>query len=240
VPANDPADTVAAHLARVRESLHDAAARAGRKPDSVRLIAVTKTRPIATIDAARAAGQTAFAENTVQEALPKIDAFRDRGLEWHFIGHLQSNKVKFIPGNFTWVHSLDSLKLAQRLSQAAHTRHDVVQALIEVNVTQDPNKHGIAPKALSDIIEQLLKAGLTGITLRGLMTIAPHPASETEIRRAFASVRELRDTCRHNFELPGFDELSMGMSGDYVEAILEGSTMIRVGSAIFGERVYLT
>ena len=238
MPASDHAHTVATHLAQVRESIHDAAARAGRELDSIKLIAVTKTQPITMIEAALASGQTTFGENTAQEALPKIDALRDRGLEWHFIGHLQSNKAKLIPGHFSWVHSLDSLKLAERLSQAALAHRGVIQTLIEVNITRDPNKHGITPEALPVLVEQLLKAGLTGIALRGLMTIGPYPANEADIRRAFASLRELRDTCQRDFDLPDFNELSMGMSGDYTEAILEGATMVRVGSAIFGDRVY--
>jgi pyridoxal phosphate enzyme (YggS family) len=232
----DTEQTVATNLARVRESIAETALRVGRNPTEIKLIAVSKTQPIVTIEDAIAAGQTVFGENTVQEALPKIDALRDRGLEWHFIGHLQSNKAKFIPGNFSWVHSLDSLKLAERLSQAALSRHEAIQALIEVNITRDPEKHGIAPEALQVLVEQLLKAGLTGIALRGLMAIGPHPASEPEIHQAFADLRRLRDTCRQRSDLAGFNELSMGMSGDYMEAIEEGSTMVRVGTAIFGGR----
>jgi pyridoxal phosphate enzyme (YggS family) len=235
---NDHAQAVAAHLTRVRGTIHEAALRSGREPDAVKLIAVSKTHALSMLEAAIAAGQALFGENTVQEALPKIDALRDRGLEWHFVGHLQSNKTKFIPGHFSWVHSLDSLKLVQRLSQAALEHHAVIQTLIEVNITRDPKKHGIAPEALAAFLEQLLKAGLTGISPRGLMAIGPYPASEAEARRAFAELRRLRDACRQNFDLAGFVELSMGMSGDYTAAIQEGATMVRVGTAIFGERDY--
>jgi len=235
---SDPARTIAENLAQVREKIADAATRAGRDPAGVKLIAVSKTHPPARLDTALAAGQTVFGENTVQEALPKISALQGRGLEWHFIGHLQSNKVKFIPGNFAWLHSLDSLKLAQRLSQAAQAQHCVLQVLIEVNVTRDLNKQGVAIEEISALVEQLTKAELAGITLRGLMTMGPYPASEPQSRAAFRALRGLRDACQDRFSLANFTELSMGMSDDYISALLEGATMVRVGSAIFGDRVY--
>lgn len=238
MPTRGHAERIVSNLTRVRDTLREAALRAGRPPDAVQLIAVSKTHPALVLETAVAAGQTVFGENTVQEALPKIAALPERGLEWHFIGHLQSNKAKFIPGNFTWVHSLDGLKLAQRLSQAALENHPALQTLIEVNISRDPKKHGVVPEALAPLLEQLLKAELPGISLRGLMAIGPHPASATALRQAFANLRRLRDTCREDFALPGFSELSMGMSGDYIEAIEEGSTMVRVGSAIFGDRIY--
>ncbi len=236
MPASGQAKRILANLTRVRETIHEAVSRSGREPDAVKLIVVSKTQPIPMLEAAVAVGQTLFGENTAQEALPKINALRNRGLEWHFIGHLQSNKAKFIPGNFSWVHSLDNLKLAQRMSQAAQAHHAVIQVLIEVNITQNSNKYGITAEALPVLVEQLLKAELPGLALRGLMAIGPHPASEPEIRRAFADLRQLCSTCRQHFDLAGFNELSMGMSGDYIEAIQEGSTMVRVGTAIFGGR----
>ncbi len=236
--ARDPARGIAANLARVRETISETAIRANRDPAGVKLIAVSKAHPTAVLAIAIAAGQTVFGENTVQEALPKIAALRDRDLEWHFIGHLQSNKAKFVPGNFHWLHSLASLKIASRLSQAAQTHRCQLQTLIEVNITRDPMKHGVAPEVLPVLVEQLLKAELTGVTLRGLMTIGPHPASKAETRLAFSDLRRLRDTCRQRFDLAGFTELSMGMSGDYVEAIQEGSTIVRIGTTIFGGRDY--
>ena len=235
---SDRTKLITANLTRVRDTIHEAAVRAGREPSAIKLIAVSKTHPIPTLEATIAAGQKVFGENTAQEALPKIGALREHGIEWHFIGHLQSNKAKFVATNFTWVHSLDSLKLAQRLSRAALEHNVVIHSLIEVNITRDPKKHGVAPEALPSLVEQFLKAELPGIALRGLMAIGPHPASETEIRQAFADLCRLRDTCRQRFDLVGFNELSMGMSGDYAAAIQEGSTMVRVGTAIFGERDY--
>jgi len=230
---------IAANLERLRASLADAALRAGRHPQDVKLIAVSKTQPAEAVAAAIAAGQRAFGESTVQDALTKIPHFAGQALEWHFIGHLQSNKARFIPGNFAWVHSLTSLKLAQRLAHLAQEQNTIINALIEVNITRDPAKHGLAPEDVAPRLDELLKANLAGIPLRGLMAIGPHPATEFERRASFAALRQLRDDCAQRFALPAFTELSMGMSGDFVEAILEGSTMVRVGTALFGERNYL-
>lgn len=230
--------TIAANLERVRAGLAEAARRAGRRPEEVRLIAVSKTQPPEAVAAAVAAGQRRFGENTVQDALTKIPRFAGQGLEWHFIGHLQSNKARFIPGHFTWLHSLDGLKLAQRVARLAAEQGATVNALIEVNVTRDPAKHGVAPEAIAPLLDQLLKADLAALRLRGLMAIGPHPAGEVERRAAFAAARQLRDACAQRFVLPDFTELSMGMSGDYVEAIQEGATLVRLGTAVFGERDY--
>lgn len=226
------------NLARLRSAIADAAHESGRPADAVKLIAVSKTHPIASLDAAIAAGQRIFGENTIQESLGKISHFASQTLEWHFIGHLQSNKVKFLPGNFSWLHSLDSLKLAQRVSRFANEKNAVVNALIEVNVTGDPAKHGVTVNDFFPLVEQLRIHHLPGIALRGLMTIGPHPAPESDIRAAYARLRALRDECQRRFSLPAFTELSMGMSGDYLAGIREGATMVRVGTAIFGERDY--
>lgn len=229
---------IAANLARVREAVNSAAHAAGRNADDVKLIAVSKTHPIELVESALQAGQTAFGENTVQEALGKIAHFKSRNLEWHFIGYLQSNKAKFVPANFTWLHSLDSAKLAQRLSRLAQEKNAIVNALIEVNITRDPNKHGVVGDDLFPLLDQLLRHEMPGISLRGLMTMGPYDAPEAETRAAYANLRHLRDQCVARFALPRFTELSMGMSGDYAEAIKEGSTMVRIGTAIFGERRY--
>ncbi|GAB4507841.1 MAG: hypothetical protein Tsb0026_04910 [Sulfuricaulis sp.] len=188
--------------------------------------------------AAIAAGQKDFGESTTQNALPKISQLAHPSIDWHFIGHLQTNKAKFIPGNFSWLHSLDSLDLARKLFRLALEQSATINILIEVNVTRDPKKHGITPEALPTFMEKLLKENLTALPLRGLMTIAPHDAPEKDIRACFAGLRRLRDDCQQHFGLKNFTELSMGMSGDYVEAIKEGATMVRVGTAIFGKRDY--
>ncbi len=229
---------IASNLFRVKQSIAEAASVAKRNPDEIRLIAVTKTHSHEAVAAAIEAGHQDFGESTTQEALTKISRLANPSITWHFIGHLQTNKAKFIPGNFSWLHSLDDLDLARKLSRRARELSANINILIEVNVTRDPKKHGIAPRALPDFIEQLLKADLPALSLRGLMTIGPHAAPEKEIRECFASLRELRDECRTRFALSTFTELSMGMSGDYLEAIKEGATMVRVGTAIFGERDY--
>jgi pyridoxal phosphate enzyme (YggS family) len=235
---DDVAETIARNLQIVRQSIAAAASAAGRHPQEIRLIAVSKTHPPEAIRAAIAARQLEFGESTVQEALAKIPHVRNYGVVWHFVGALQSNKAKFIPGNFHWVHSLDNARLAERLERFAREAGALIHALMEVNVTGDPRKHGVAAADLEPLLEQLLAAGHRNVALRGLMTIGPYPAKESEIRACYARLRELRDQCRSRFKLRDFTELSMGMSGDYAEAIKEGATMVRIGTAIFGERDY--
>lgn len=233
-------EEIAHRLEAVRAEITEAARQSGRSAEAIRLVAVSKTRPPAAVAAAVAAGQRVFGENTIQDALTKIPRFAGQNLEWHFIGHLQSNKVKHIPGNFSWVHSLDSLRLADRLSRVAQEKSVVVQALIEVNISRDPAKHGVAPEVAEALVESLLAAGLPGIVLRGLMAIGPQSADRSGLRSSFSALRELRDRCREHCRLDAFTELSMGMSGDFREAILEGATMVRLGSSIFGERDHQT
>ncbi|MDA8363647.1 MAG: YggS family pyridoxal phosphate-dependent enzyme [Gammaproteobacteria bacterium] len=228
------ASDIPGNLERAREAVAAAARAAGRNSDEVVLVAVSKRQPAELIAAAAAAGQRHFGESTTQEALPKIEQFRTAGLVWHFIGHLQSNKARFVPDNFAWLHSLDSLDLARRLSRQA--QGGSLDTLIEVNVTRDPVRHGLAREAVLPFVEQLAQAALPGIRLRGLMAIGPHPATEPQLRAAFAAVRALRDDCRQRLGLSGFTELSMGMSADFVPAIAEGATMVRLGTAIFGAR----
>lgn len=235
---NQTSDTIASNLFRVRESITETAKLAGRNPDEIRLIAVSKTHSHEAVAAAIAVGQKDFGESTTQEALTKIPHFINQSVTWHFIGHLQLNKAKFIPRYFSWLHSLDSLELARKLFQLTQEKSVSANILIEVNVAHDPKKHGIAPDAVVDFIEQLLNENFSTLSLRGLMTIGPHSAPEYEIRRCFARLRDLRDECRQRLALPHFTELSMGMSGDYVEAIKEGATMLRIGTMIFGERDY--
>jgi pyridoxal phosphate enzyme (YggS family) len=238
MPPAPLASRIATNLARVQDSLAEAAHQAGRAATDIRLIAVSKTQPAEAVAAALAAGQRRFGESTIQDALTKIPAFAGQDLEWHFIGHLQSNKAKHLPGNFAWLHSLDSLRLAERVARLARDAGTIVNGLIEVNITRDPAKHGVAPDQLEPLLEQLLRADLAGLSLRGLMAIGPHPSTEAERRQAFAELRHQRDTIQARLSLPGFSELSMGMSDDYREAILEGSTLVRLGTAIFGARDY--
>ena len=235
---NQNQSAIASNLLRVRESIDDAARACTRSSDAIRLIAVSKGHSKDVIAAAIAAGQKDFGENTTQDALPKISGIADPAIHWHFIGHLQTNKARFIPGNFSWLHSLDSLDLARKLFRRARDQSANINILIEINVTRDLKKHGIAPEALPDFIEKYLKEDFSALPLRGLMTIGPHDAPEKDIRACFAALRQLRDASQQRFGLKNFTELSMGMSDDYVEAIKEGATMVRVGTAIFGERDY--
>ncbi|MHB8741719.1 MAG: YggS family pyridoxal phosphate-dependent enzyme [Sulfuricaulis sp.] len=235
---NQSSETIASNLFRVRESIAETASLAGRSLDEIRVIAVSKTQSHEAVVAAMVAGQKDFGESTTQESSTKISRIVDQSVIWHFIGHLQTNKAKFIPRQFSWLHSLDSLVLARKLFRLTQDKSVITNILIEVNVAHDPKKHGVAPDALVDFIEKLLNENLSSLALRGLMVIGPHSAPEDEIRRCFARLRELRDECRLRLALPQFTELSMGMSGDYVEAIKEGATMVRIGSAIFGGRDY--
>lgn len=229
-------ETIAMRLERVREAIAQAAHRADRDPAEIALIAVSKTHPPSAVAEAVAAGQRLFGENTVQDALTKIPHLAGQGLNWHFLGHLQSNKARFLPGHFQWLHALHSVALATRLERLALADGASLACLIEVNITRHPGRQGVAPEALPALLEGLLGLGLTALSLRGLMALGPYPAGEREVRAAFAQVRALRDDCRQRFGLADFNELSMGMSGDFAEAILEGSTLVRIGSAIFGER----
>lgn len=226
---------VGERLDNIRRRIAAAAQRAGRTAGDVRLIAVSKTQPAARIQPLIDLGVRDFGESRIQEAQGKIAYFQNIDLNWHFIGHLQSNKTRHIPGNFHWVHAVDSVKLARRLSEAALLRQRSVKLLLQVNVAQDPSKHGLPPAELYRTVEALMQQRLPGIDLCGLMTIGLRGAPESETRAGFAALRELLAGCRQRFG-GRFRELSMGMSGDFEWAIEEGATMVRVGTALFGER----
>lgn len=233
----DSDDAIAANLKRVRRRIHDIASGAGRAPHDIELIAVSKTRSLAEVLQAVAAGQRVFGENTVQDAMSKIPAVHEPDVRWHFIGHLQSKKARQVPGHFHWVHSVDSLKLAHRLSAAMleSSQSARLECLIQVNVAGESNKSGLQPGNLRSFLDELLQLQLPGLNWRGLMTIGVQ-GDKAQTRQAFSQLRELQQRCRDEFALPAFDQLSMGMSDDYAIAIEEGSTMVRVGTAIFGQR----
>lgn len=214
----------------------------GRDPETIQLIAVSKTFPSAAIEEAMHAGQRAFGENYVQEAVDKIkqlDKLRP-WLEWHFIGPLQSNKTAEIAGHFDWMHTIDRLKIAERLSvqREPHARLGPLQVCVQVNISGEESKSGVHPSEALALCEQI--APLRGLTLRGLMAIPEPTQNPNEQRKSFAAVRELFESIRMQKEMTAgfhnFDTLSMGMSEDLEAAIAEGATMIRVGSAIFGQR----
>lgn len=234
-PARAPATaSPAARLRGVRGRIAAAAARAGRDPASVELLAVSKTFEAAAVRALAAAGQRAFGENYLQEALVKQAALADLALEWHFIGPIQNNKTRAIAENFSWVHGVDRLKTAERLSAQRPPGLPPLQVCIEVNVSGEASKGGVSAEALPELAEAV--AGLPRLRLRGLMTI-PAPTRDTDAQRAaFRRLHELFDGLRQGYAL---DTLSMGMSADLEAAILEGATIVRVGTALFGERNYV-
>ena len=217
----------------VYERIAAAATAAGRQPDEVRLLAVSKTFTVTDIAQAVSAGQRAFGENYVQEALAKIVAFRDvPDVEWHLIGPLQSNKTAAVAARFDWVHSVDREKVAARLSAARPASSPPLSVCVQVNISGEATKSGVAPDHAFALAASV--ASMPGLRLRGLMGIA-EPGPQAGIpRRQFRLMRALHDELRgRGFEL---DTLSMGMSADLEAAIAEGSTMVRVGSAIFGTR----
>lgn len=223
------------NLASVRRRITQAALRSGRDPESVHLVTVSKTVPVERIREAKEAGAEVFGENKVQEAVRKIEVIGSGGCRWHFIGHLQKNKVKYVVGRFDLVHSVDSLELAEKLSIESEKRGVVTPVLIQVNVSGEASKFGIDPQHLEDLLRQ--SGALSGIAVKGLMTIPPYTPDEEEARKHFVNLRALRDRMRKQ-NVPGvsLDELSMGMSHDFEIAIEEGATWVRVGTAIFGER----
>ena len=224
--------TIPANLQAVRQRIAQACAQAGRAPATVHLLAVSKTWPVAALQEAAAAGQQAFGESYVQEALPKIAALAPLGLEWHFIGPLQSNKTRQVAEHFAWVHSVERLKIAERLSAQRPAALPPLNVCVEVNVSGEESKGGCAPDEAPALCRAV--AALPGLRLRGLMAI-PEPTADASLaRRRFAALRELRDAI--NADGLALDTLSMGMSHDLEAAIMEGATLVRVGTAIFGER----
>lgn len=226
------------NLRRVEERLCAACAAAGRRRDEVMLMAVTKTIAPELINTVLNAGVTCIGENRVQEYLSKRDALHLDGIQRHLIGHLQTNKVKRIVGGVDMIQSVDSVHLAKAIADAAkNTERGVMDVLIEVNIGGEDSKSGVAPEALSELLDEI--APFNGIRVRGLMTIPPILRTESEKRAIFCKMHKLFiDIQDKKVDNGSMDILSMGMSSDFAEAVLEGSTLVRVGSAIFGERQY--
>lgn len=224
--------TISTNLQAVRVRIAAAAQLAGRAVEDIRLLAVSKTFPPERIREAAQAGQIAFGENYLQESLEKIAALADLGLEWHFIGPLQSNKTRPVAEHFSWVHGIERLKIAERLSAARGAARPPLQVCIQVNVSGEASKSGVSPGEAAALAHAV--AGLPNLRLRGLMAI-PEPTDDMPLaRQRFAMLRELREVL--NKAGMALDTLSMGMSHDLEAAILEGATIVRVGTAIFGER----
>ena len=227
--------SIADNVRRVRTRMRQAAERAGRDPMSVRLVAASKTVDAARIRAAIAAGVTVLGENYLQETRQKLGQLGRSGVEWHLIGPLQRNKVRYVFDLFDMMHSLDRLELAEEINRRAERLGRRLPVLLEVNVGGEASKSGWTPDGLLNDVRQL--AALPNIQVRGLMTVPPPTPQPTEARPFFRQVRQLRDRLvQAGYDGMTFDELSMGMTADYEVAIEEGATLVRVGTAIFGPR----
>lgn len=228
---------IAHNLAQVRDKISAAATGCGRASEEVTLLAVSKTKPASAIAEAIDAGQRMFGENYVQEGVEKIRHFREKGtadLQWHFIGPLQSNKSRLVAEHFDWCHTVDRLRIATRLSEQRPAEMPPLNVLIQINISDENSKSGIALDALDLLAEQV--AALPGVRLRGLMAI---PAPETDYDRQFAVARQMAVAFEAlKTRYPTVDTLSLGMTDDMAAAIAAGSTMVRIGTAIFGARDY--
>jgi len=226
---------ISENFRQVKRRIIEAAKRAGRDPSDVRLLAVTKEQSDVTVAEGIQAGMTLLGENKVQEASSKIEALGRNGLEWHFIGRLQKNKVKFIFDLFDLIHSVDSLALAEAIHKTAQKIGSCMPVLLQINISGEESKLGMDPLDLPKEIEGVAK--LEGVKIKGLMTIPPYTSDPENSRPYYARLRELRDTCSSlNIPRICLDELSMGMSNDYEVAIEEGATLVRVGTGLFGPR----
>lgn len=222
------------NLTIVKEKIKEASKKAGRNPEDITLIAVSKTKPIETIMEAYNFGQRVFGENKVQELCGKIDQMPE-DISWHMIGHLQRNKVKYLIGNVDLIHSVDSYRLAEAINIESKKKGLITPILIEVNASGEMSKFGVRPEEVERLVGDI--AELDGIKIKGLMTIAPYVVDSEQNRRFFHKIRDLAvDISDKNIDNVDMDVLSMGMTGDYEVAIEEGATIVRVGTGIFGER----
>jgi len=226
--------TISANIAMINERIRAAAEGAERDPATVRLVAVSKTRPATDICAAFLAGQTVFGENYIQELVPKLAEIRE-DVQWHFIGHLQSNKVKYIAGRVALIHSVDRISLAQEIDRQWGRLGKVCDVLIQVNISGEATKSGTTEAGAIQLVRE--SALLPNISVKGLMTMPPFFDDPDAARPYFIELRRLAETISE-LQIAGVEmkELSMGMSGDFETAIQEGATLVRIGTAIFGER----
>lgn len=220
----------------IKHAVSEACIKNSRKEDACTLIAVSKTKPVEILQEAYDAGCRDFGENKVQELLDKYDKLPS-DIRWHMIGHLQTNKVKYIVDKVALIHSVDSLKLAREISKEACKKGVVVSILLEVNVAEEASKYGFTAEDVLEAVAEI--ASLPGISIKGLMTIAPFVENAEENRTYFQQLRQLSvDILRKNIDNVSMNILSMGMTGDYLVAVSEGATCVRVGSGIFGNRIY--
>lgn len=224
------------NLDYVQENIKQACRMTGRAADEVTLIAVSKTKPVSMLMEAYECGCRHFGENKVQELVSKYEVM-PRDIHWHMIGHLQRNKVKYIIDKVSLIHSVDSMRLAEEISREASKRKIEVSVLIEVNAAGEESKFGVSVRDTLPLVRDI--AVLPGIHIKGLMTIAPYVENSEENRPYFEIIKQLAvDISRKNIDNVSMNVLSMGMTGDYVTAVEEGSTLVRVGTGIFGERQY--
>ena len=226
-------NSIAQNIKAIQAQITDAEKKYSRQPGSVQLLAVSKTRPIEDIQAAFSENQLHFGENYLQDALSKIEISPDQSLEWHFIGPIQSNKTRQIAQNFSWVHTIDRLRIAQRLSEQRDPELKPLNICIQVNTSGESSKSGVNIEETLSLAKSI--TALPNLNLRGLMTIPASTDNFEQQRQPFRLLRELKDELEsQNIKL---DTLSMGMTNDMEAAIAEGSTMVRIGTAIFGERI---
>lgn len=226
------------NLDSVKQNIEKACNACGRAAESVKLIAVSKTKPVEDIEQAYACGCRDFGENKVQELMEKYEKM-PKDIRWHMIGHLQRNKVKYIVDKVYLIHSVDSVRLAEEISKEAVKKDLTVSVLVEVNVAGEESKFGTSSEEALRLVEEIAK--LPGICVKGLMTIAPFVENAEENRLYFAKLKQIYvDIIQKNIDNVCMEELSMGMTGDYEVAITEGATYVRVGTGIFGERHYNT
>ena len=220
----------------VKKNIEEACDTAGRSPQEVTLIAVSKTKPVEMLKEAYDAGARVFGENKVQEIVDKYDQMPS-DVQWHMIGHLQRNKVKYLVGKVDCIHSVDSIRLARQIETESAKKDVITKILIEVNVAEEESKFGISLEEVEDIVKEISK--YPHIRIEGLMTIAPYTDNPEENRQVFANLHKVYVDIKHkNIDNVNMNVLSMGMTGDYEVAIEEGSTMVRVGTGIFGMRNY--
>ncbi len=224
------------NISKVRENIVKSCEKAGRNPEEVTLIAVSKTKPVSAIEEALLSGTLDYGENKVQELCDKYDVL-PKNIRWHMIGHLQRNKVKYLVGKTYLFHSVDSLRLAEQIEKEFAKHNQVCDILVEVNIAQEESKFGINAKETEELIRKIAK--FEHVRIKGLMTIAPYTEDPESNREYFREIKKLSVDIRDkNIDNVSMDVLSMGMTGDYMVAVEEGATMVRVGTGIFGERNY--
>jgi len=229
-------ESILKRLNQVKQEIKETAYKARRDPEEVILVAVSKHQPLEFIKWAIDGGQEDFGENYIQEGLEKIEGLKDHNVRFHFIGRCQSNKAKYIPGNFSMVHSVDSLKFAKELDKRCKIKNLTEEILIQVNLAKEETKGGVLKEDLFKFTEEIINS-TSNLKLKGLMCMPPYFENPEKVRPYFETLRNLKNSLEKKFQL-NLPHLSMGMSSDFKQAILEGATLVRIGTNIFGQRKY--